>query len=217
MEAGKRLQEEQRALALAKQLSLSCQTSQEAAEAQLRDQQLEAELEDLIDQADPVLQEYMRKRMQEMTQKLQPSVSFGHLIRCTDGTQFLREIEEDVRTICHIYSIRVKECQRLTDCFEELARRHPTAKFVAIEVNACGMSERFQEKGCPAILVYSKGSLIGSFVAVTDQLGCRFDADDVESFLTDHGFLSDRTCVPEIVSANPRFRDAVQPEDEDSE
>lgn len=221
LEAEKRLDEEMRTITLAKQLSLSCETSQEAEEKKRREQQLEAELDGLLDQVpDPILQQYMRKRMQEMAQKVEPRQLFGHLIRCADGEQFLRAIEQDVRVICHIYSLHMKECQRLNECFQELATRQPTTKFVAVEVNSCGMSARFEEKGCPAILVYKKGSLIGSFVTVTDELGSRFDADDVQAFLVDHAFLTDShdASLPEIVSQNrPKFRDATADQGNDDD
>lgn len=191
LEAEKRLIDEARTIELAKRLSLNCQTSQELAEQQALDQRLDEELESLVDQSDPILQEYMRKRMEEMRNRSQPQLVFGHLIRCSDGNHFLREVEQDVKVICHLYSSKLRECHRLNDCFQELAVRHENSKFLAVEVNSCGMSARFEEKGCPSILVYQKGSLIGSFITVTDEFGTRFDADDVESFLVDHGFLSD--------------------------
>jgi hypothetical protein len=156
--------------------------------------------------------------MEEMMHKSQPQLVFGHLIKCEDGGQFLREIEQDVKVICHIYSAMMKECHRLNECFAELAQRHVSTKFLSIEVNTCGMSARFEEKGCPAILIYKKGSLIGSFVTVTDEFGSRFDADDVESFLMDHAFLSDSKCIPELVTPSlPKFRDAADAHDDYSD
>lgn len=65
-----------------------------------------------------------------------------------------------------------------------------------------------EEKGVPAILVYKNGTLIGNFVRVTeakDFFGrsntflCDFEVEDTESFLVDHGFLPDLSCVPIIV------------------
>lgn len=153
---------------------------------------MDQELDALVSDSDPILQEYMRKRMEEMRSRSQEQPVFGHLIRCSDGTHFLREVEQDVKVIVHLYSSRLRECHRMNDCFQELAVRHEAVKFLSVEVNSCGMSARFEEKGCPSILVYKKGSLIGSFITVTDELGSRFDVDDVESLLLDHGFLSDR-------------------------
>ena len=125
-------------------------------------------------------------------------------------------LNRDVKVICNIYSATMKECHRLNECFDQLAQRHAATKFLSIEVNACGMSARFEEKGCPAILVYKKGSLIGSFVTVTNEFGSRFDVDDVESFLIDHGYLSDSRCIPELVSQQfPKFRDSADAQDDD--
>lgn len=191
LEAENRLIDEARTIELAKRLSLNCQTSQELAEQEARDQRLEAELESLVDQSDPILQQYMRKRMEEMRNRSLPQLVFGQLIRCVDGSHFLREVEQDVKVICHLYSSRLRECHRLNDCLQELAVRHENNKFLAVEVNSCGMSARFEEKGCPSILVYQKGLLMGSLITVTDELGTRFDADDVQALLVDHAFLTE--------------------------
>ena len=70
-----------------------------------------------------------------------------------------------------------------------------------------------EEKGVPAILVYKNGTLIGNFVRVTeakDFFGrsnaflCDFEVEDTESFLVDHGFLPDLSCVPIIVQKSVR-------------
>ena len=202
LEAEKRAVEAKRTIELAQKLSLSCQTSQQADDEKQKEEELEREMEALLDSdSDPVLQEFMRKRMQEMLKATCGSKHmFGRLIRCNDGSEFLKEIEDDVRVICHIYSLKVKACHQLNECLNELATRHPTIKFVCIEVGLCGMSHRFEEKACPTILVYKKGSLLASFISVTDQFGQQFDADDVESFLTEHSFLVDPRCQPEIVA-----------------
>ena len=39
------------------------------------------------------------------------------------------------------------------------------------------------ESGCPALLVYKSGDLIGNFIRISDDLGDDFFATDIESFL----------------------------------
>lgn len=61
------------------------------------------------------------------------------------------------------------------------------------------MSRHFKKEGVPAILVYKKGQVIGNFVRVTDNLGSDFYSSDVEIFLTEHGMINDKKCIPAIV------------------
>lgn len=49
-------------------------------------------------------------------------------------------------------------------------------------------------------MVYRKGTLIGNFVRITDSLTENFEAEDLQNFLVEHGFLPDPSCVPEIIT-----------------
>lgn len=48
-------------------------------------------------------------------------------------------------------------------------------------------------------MIYKNGSLVGNFVRLTDEFGEDFYANDVESFLIEHGFLPDQSLVPELM------------------
>jgi len=205
LESEKRTENELERIALARRLNLSCQTEQE--EQKEREKGMEEDLLDSND--DPVLQEFVRKRMEEMVARSRATKKFGSLFRCTTGTEFLNEIENEApetKIICGIYSLKQREGNLLTKVFEDLAKMHPDVKFVAVSVSAAGMSAQFEEKGCPSILVYRQASLIGNFVRITDSVGKSFLTEDVEGFLVDHGFLSDAKCVPDLISC--RFRDS---------
>lgn len=68
--------------------------------------------------------------------------------------------------------------------------------------STAALSTRFKKFGTPALLVYKKGQLIGNFVHVTDYLGIDFYSSDVEAFLIEHGMLTDKNCVPLLISKN---------------
>lgn len=65
-----------------------------------------------------------------------------------------------------------------------------------------GLSKHFKKEGVPALLVYKAGQVIGNFVHVTHYLGTDFYASEVETFLIEHGMLTDKNCVPTIISQN---------------
>ena len=219
LESEKRTENELERLALAKKLSMVCQTEREEQESRQKEEQLHDELDNLLENGDDaVLQEFMKKRMEEMMSKSKPVKTFGSLIRCSQGRDFLDEIEKessDVKVICALYSLRQKDSHLLNQAFEQLAKMHPRTKFVSVEVSSAGMSAHFEEKGCPSILVYKQAALIGNFVRVTDSLGKSFVTEDVEGFLVDHGYLTDSRCIPDIVSS--KFRDVRRSVNDDSD
>lgn len=63
-----------------------------------------------------------------------------------------------------------------------------------------GLSKQFKKFGVPTLLVYKNGQVIGNFVHITDHLGIDFYSSDVEAFLIEHGILTDKNCIPLIVS-----------------
>lgn len=219
LESEKRAENEVERLNLAKKLNFVCQTEREEQECKDKANQLDDELDNLLETGDDVmLQEFMKKRMEEMMSRSKTTKVFGSLIRCSHGRDFLNEIENvtpDIKVICALYSLQERHGSQLSKTFEELARMHPSVKFVSVEVSSAGMSAHFEAKGCPAILVYQKASLIGNFVRITDSIGKNFVTEDVEGFLVDHGFLSDSKCVPDIISS--KFRDSAAQEDSSDE
>lgn len=209
LKSERRAENDKERLALAKKLSMTCRTLEEEDADKKRQDQLETEMEELLLDSDDIMKEFIQKRMEEMLEKASTRKTFGHLIKCADGKEFLDAIEKEppeVRVICHVYTLKQKDCRRLNDAFSQLAQDHPDTKFVCIEVSSVGMSTLFEDKGCPAILIYKNGTLIGNFVRVCDSLGSSFDSEDVAAFLTEHGFLPDSRCVPQVMSS--KFRES---------
>ena len=199
--------EECEKLALAKKLSMAVDPA--AVEKEEKDQ-LDNEMNELLHESDAFLREYMAKAMTEMAQKSQPGKKFGKAFNITNGSVFLSEIEAEsksnVTVICHVYCNRIPKCRVVNSAIDDLAKKHSSVKFITLEVASAGLSQQFEEKGCPAILIYKNGSLIGNFVRISDILADDMETEDVEAFLVEHGFLADVTCVPELM-CNSKFRD----------
>lgn len=200
--------EECEKLALAKKLSMA--VDPDAVESKESKDDLDNEMNQLMYESDAFLREYMAKAMTEMAAKSQPDKKFGKAINVTNGSAFLREIEAEAKSnitvICHVYCNRIPKCRVVNSAIDELAKKHLNVKFITLEVASAGLSQQFEEKGCPAILIYKKGSLIGNFVRISDILADDMENEDVEAFLVEHGFLTDVTCVPELM-CNSKFRD----------
>jgi len=93
----------------------------------------------------------------------------------------------------------VDGCQAMYGCVQCLAEDYINVKFCRIRASGAGLSKHFEASGVPALLVYRGGQLIGNFVRMTDRLGEDFFANEVESFLIEHGMLQNKTEVPKII------------------
>ena len=67
LESEKREEAEAEKLALAKRLALTCRTTEDDEAAKKKEEEVDAELEELLD--DGFLEAYMQKRMKEMMEK----------------------------------------------------------------------------------------------------------------------------------------------------
>lgn len=200
LEAEKRAMQEEERLQLIKKLSLTCRSALDEEKEKLNE--TDPELADLL--VDEFLLEYQRQRMKEMLAQAE-KLSFGKVIDLETTDQFLHAIDEEdksVTVIVHIYQDNIPGCEAMDGCLVSLAKEYPHVKFCRILGSTTGLSTQFKKSGVPALLVYKKGQLIGTFVRVTDHLGIDFYSSDVETFLVEHGMLVDKNCVPLIISKN---------------
>ncbi|XP_053978677.1 phosducin-like protein [Hylaeus anthracinus] len=199
LEAEKRDANEKERLQLIKKLSLSCRTTLDEEKELL---QTDPDLAELL--ADEFLLEYQRQRMKEMLSRAE-KLRFGKVINLETTDYFLEAIDNEdksVTIVVHIYENNVSGCEAMNGCLISVAEDYPFVKFCKILGSVAGLSKHFKREGVPALLVYKAGQVIGNFVHVTDYLGADFYASDVETFLIEHGMLTDKNCVPAIVSQN---------------
>lgn len=148
LENEKREEQEAERLALMKKLSLTCQTSAEQEAQKQREQQLDDDLDRMFGN-DPILAQYMQKRMQEMMQAQAAGKQrkFGQLYELRSGAEFLEAIDNknqaQVTIICHIYCKDISACTTMNGCLRCLAEDYTYIKFCAIEASSAGMSKHF--------------------------------------------------------------------------
>ncbi|CAG9856687.1 unnamed protein product [Phyllotreta striolata] len=198
LETEKRVQDEQEKIALMKKLTLTVRSSldEEREKAALDD----PELADLLD--DEFLITYQKQRMKEMIQNTNLNLKFGDLIMLRSGQEFLEAIDGEHKSatiIVHIYE-DIEACRNMNDSLKTLCKIYTNVKFCCIKGSAVGISSQFKADGVPALLVYKGGHLVGNFIRISDELGANFIAEDVQTYLVEHGLLEDKTCTPILVS-----------------
>lgn len=208
LESERREEAELERLALAKKLSLSCQTEREEAAERERELELELEMESLLE--DEFMKDYMAKRMQEMMNITRSDKRFGEMIHLLNGEDFLTAVDQEDKTVTVIILLQepgVEGCAAMLGCLSCIARDYRSVKFCQIAASAAGLSRHFKVSGVPALLVYRAGTLVASFVRLTDQFGQDFFANEVEAFLLEHAMLPDKDSVPGIMKARQDSQD----------
>lgn len=186
-------------MALAKRLALTCRTTEDDEAAKKKEEEVDAELEELLD--DGFLEAYMQKRMKEMMEKTKSVKRFGEVVHL-DGESFLGAIDgedKECTVILLVYEPGAEGCDAMYGCLQCLAKDHVNVKFCSILASSAGLSKHFKVSGVPALLVYRGGQLMGNFVRMTDHFGGDFFANEVESFLIEHGMLRNKEEVPSII------------------
>ncbi|XP_043258785.1 phosducin-like protein [Colletes gigas] len=199
LEAEKKDTHEKERLQLIKKLSLTCRSSLDEEKERLQN---DPDLAELL--ADEFLLEYQRQRMKEMLSRAE-KLRFGRVFNLETADNFLEAIDNEdksVTIVVHIYENNVPGCEAMNGCLISIAEDYPFVKFCNILGSVAGLSKQFKKEGVPALLIYKAGQVIGNFVHVTDYLGADFYASDVETFLIEHGMLTDKNCVPAIISQN---------------
>lgn len=199
LEAERRVEQERERVVLAKKLAMSCRShlDDEKEKEEKKKSEEEEDEEALLEEA--FLRQYISKRMEEMMAKANKRATFGRLIHLESCDAFLDAIDkesEDVTVIIHIFEKGVPGCSAMTGCLGCVAQDYPHVKFCTLPASVAGVSANFKAGGCPALLVYRAGQLVGNFVRLTDEFSDDFYATDVESFLIEHGILVDRSLIP---------------------
>jgi len=202
----KKLESEQREIAevekmaLAQKLSLTCRTAAEDEAAKKKEEKIDEDLQELLD--DGFLEAYMQKRMKEMMAKTNPVKRFGSVIELSNGESLLLAIDgedKECTVIVLVHEPHADGCEAMHGCIRCLAEDYINVKFCRIRASGAGLSKHFESSGVPALLVYRGGQLIGNFIRMTDRLGEDFFANEVEGFLIEHGMLQNKTEVPKII------------------
>ncbi|XP_067003543.2 phosducin-like protein [Anabrus simplex] len=198
LETEKRAEQEKERLALFQKLSLTCRSTLDDEKEKRAEE--DPEFADLLN--DEFLLDYQKQRMKEMMSRISALPKFGKVYNLSNAMEFLDAVDKEnreVTVIVHIYEENVPACEAMNGCLISLSQEYSQVKFCKIIGSAAGVSKRFKISGVPALLVYKNGQLVGNFIRMSQELGDDFFAEDVESFLLEHGMLPDKTCVPSII------------------
>ncbi|KAK9837828.1 hypothetical protein WJX74_005890 [Apatococcus lobatus] len=113
------------------------------------------ELEDLEDETgdDTFLDQYRQQRLQEL-KTASASLSFGNL-REIQRSEWLAEVTNagtEVWVVVHLFKDNVPDCKIMTQCLQELAKKHSQTKFLQI-ISTEAISS-FPDRNLPTLLVY---------------------------------------------------------------
>lgn len=201
MENEKRLDQDRERLELMKKLSITAKTTAEDQKAK-EQVDFDAELEELMN--DDFLQEFQKKRMQEMLALSGLLPKFGEVVPLKSSNEFLQCIDgenKSVTVVIHIFEEKFKACKTMNKCLVKLAKEYPTVKFCKILSTVAGLSKKFKTVALPTLLVYKNGQVIGNFIRMGEEFGDEFFSSDVESYLIEHALLPDKTLMPSITSS----------------
>lgn len=185
-----------------KKLSITAKTTAEEQKAK-EQSEFDAELEELLN--DDFLQEFQKRRMQEMLAMNGMLPKFGEVVHLKNGDEFLNSIDQEnksVTVIIHIYEDKFKACKTMNKCMAKLAQEYPSVKFCKILSTVAGLSKKFKTVALPTLLVYKNGQVIGNFIRMGEEFGDEFFPSDVESYLIEHALLPDKSLMPAITSSN---------------
>lgn len=196
LEHEKNQENEQEKRNLVKKLAMTCKSAdldEHLQKENLPKQAQKVSIEDLEDDLmeDAFFQEYIKKKFMEMNKKLTNLPKFGKVRELVNDT-FLSEIDNEhqkVKILIHIYDQKIPECRLMNECLDQIAKDYLVVKFCKIRSTEINLSEKFRKIGCPALLIYQNGELIGNFVKMNDEFGDEFCASDVENFLLEQGYL----------------------------
>ncbi|CAE6449958.1 unnamed protein product [Rhizoctonia solani] len=156
-----------------------------------------------------IVQEYRRKRMQEL-RKEQRRGRFGEMIPI-GRDDYKREVTEASQVdeegmqgrglgqpvVCYLYKDGNVACSRLTEHLKTLAARYPSTKFVSIIGNKC--IENYPDRHLPTLFFYRNGNPVSQVTAWgTDRPRT---LQEIESILRALGMIPEKQ--PAQPQANP--------------
>ncbi|BBN14633.1 hypothetical protein MPTK1_6g13120 [Marchantia polymorpha subsp. ruderalis] len=162
------------------------------------------ELEDLADDPDldddRFMEEYRKKRMQELTEKTRKA-RFGSVVSIT-GSDFIREVSQappDVWVVVHLYKDGNPNSELLGQCLDDLATKYTGTKFVKIVSTDC--IKDYPDFNLPTLLVYNNTNVKATLVGLQHYGGRRCTPEDVAFKLVSIG--------PVLLGPNDDDREAV--------
>jgi len=168
-------------------VTLTAREEEAMREQEQRDRE---ELEALEDDEDAYMELYRAQRMRQMQQQARKA-KFGRLKHITLD-DFLDEVEQEdpsVVVVVHLYEPGHEACERTNGCLYALAPEHPTVKF--LKAVSTDLKPDWDPFALPTLIVYQGGQYKTSLIRITENLGTRFSAHDLEQLLIKEEVLTE--------------------------
>jgi len=133
---------------------------------------------------DEAFQQYKLQRIRAIQNSLP---HYGTFVRVnfSELADIIKKENEFVNLVVHLYQNNVESCGKVNIALEVLAPQFPHVHFVRIRSDEA--IAKYSPAGLPTLLVYRNGSLIHSFIRITDHLSV--DAPKLVKFLASNNVL----------------------------
>lgn len=156
------------------------------------------ELDELEDEEDDrVLEEYRRKRMQEM-KVAATRAKYGAVkdITAVDYVDEVNKAGDDIWVVLHLYKEGIPLCSLINQFLQRLAAKFPATKFLRAISTTC--IPNFPDANLPTVFVYKGGEMKRQMVGAPSFGGMSLKCDELEWRLGEAG------AVETTLEKNPR-------------
>eukprot|EP01017_Pseudomicrothorax_dubius_P036382 TRINITY_DN5201_c0_g1_i14.p1 TRINITY_DN5201_c0_g1~~TRINITY_DN5201_c0_g1_i14.p1 ORF type:complete len:244 (+),score=86.15 TRINITY_DN5201_c0_g1_i14:75-806(+) len=143
------------------------------------------ELED--DLEEDVLNQYMKKRMEEIKEQ-SSKPRFGKVLEISkqDYVTEVNEAPKGVPVVIHLYQDYVTECRVINERLNDLAAKYQHVKFIRSVATRC--VENFPDSKCPTMIFYQDGKILSQVTNADKQIG-KLTVENVERLLARQGVI----------------------------
>lgn len=137
-----------------------------------------------------MLDEYRKKRVQELKEKVARE-RFGELTEIVKD-EWVREVtecSESCAVVTHLYQDSLIDCQVMDEHLRKLAPKFKYVKFLRIKSDQA--IENWPEKNLPSLFIYTNGALKTQLMTLNALGGKSCSAEDLEWYLVCQGIITD--------------------------
>lgn len=163
----------------------------QAKDTQEEDEDIDKLLKELEEEVDEENMDHVKLYLKRLENLKIRSKKFGS-VREVGIDEFVSAIEDEdpsVLVVIHVYQDHVEECKQLNRLLPHIAHKYSHIKFLI--ANSRRIESAFDDEVLPILLCYQNGDLIKSFFRIQDELGTRFDIDELESYLLSNEVLNE--------------------------
>jgi len=147
--------------------------------------------EDDEEEEDEEDDEYFKQYKLQRIRSIQNSLPrYGQYSRVdyNEMASMIKNENEYVYIVIHLYQNSVEACVRLNEAFEELAKQFVHVHF--IRIRSTDAISNYSTVGLPTLLIYRNAKLVHTFIRCQENIGKKIDELTVARFLSSHKILN---------------------------